>query len=181
MSETRYGGRFYKDSWLLTSIEQSDFILANMIVCLEVNFLLRQLPRVAMEQNLQDAEISYSHSDLITALQKSHAYLAEARTKSEESRVAYDVLAVVLRKFPEGQHAGDVSQRAVASNMDDPVAVGPDDGKSGSFFSFKSFSHTVHRLPIDVDRLQHQRICDWSRGLRRRKSGSAGIGMAQHH
>jgi hypothetical protein len=128
MDETRYGGRFYKDSWLLTSIEQSDFILANMIVCLEVNSLASQLPRVAVEQNLQDAGISYNHSDLITALQKSHAYLAEARNKSEESRVAYDVLAVVLRKFPEGQNAGDAPQHAMANNMN-ACTMGPGDGK----------------------------------------------------
>ena len=128
MNETRYGGRFHKDSWLLTSIEQSDFILANMIVCLEVNFLWRQLPRVATEQSLRDAGISYTQADLITELQKSHAYLAEAKTKSEESRVAYDVLAVVLRRFSGGQSTTDISQHAMASNMNVPT-VRPGDGK----------------------------------------------------
>ena len=128
MNETRYGGRFHKDSWLLTSIEQSDFILANIIVCLEVNFVSRQLPRVAIERSLRDAGISYSQADLITALQKSHAYLAEAKMKSEESRVAYDVLAVVLRRFPEEQSTTDISQHAMAGNMNAPT-VRPGDGK----------------------------------------------------
>lgn len=128
LRETQYGGLLHRDRWLVTSIEQTDFILANMIICLELNFLSHRLPRGERERGRQDAGISHSQQNLIAALHESQAHLTEARHNSEECRVAHDVLAVILRKFAGESRNKHVSQQAMPNSMNHP-SVGTVEGR----------------------------------------------------
>lgn len=91
------GGLLHRNTMFASSIEQADFLLASMLVCVELSSRT-QSPARPETANIYDL---YNQHDLIKALQQSHKYLKEAKDGSVESRQAFNVLSAVLRKFSQ--------------------------------------------------------------------------------
>jgi hypothetical protein len=98
--ELRPSGLLHRKRALITSLEQSDFVLASVIVSLELSFRGRgdKSPDPSSDNT---GFLNYSRQDLYSALQTSQAYLHDMSDVSNECRYASNVLSVVLHKYSE--------------------------------------------------------------------------------
>lgn len=92
--ETQPGGLLYGKGWITSSIEQSDFLLASVILCLELSFR-------AQDSGEDSVTSDYSHSDLLGALQTSYAHLEAAKGDSADCQQAFATLSFMLLKSTE--------------------------------------------------------------------------------
>lgn len=86
--EVQRGGMLFRDKWFLTSLEQHDFILASMIICVELN----------SRPQGETGQTKCSREQLINAVQSSRHILGEIKTGSLEALQAFRVLSVLLDK-----------------------------------------------------------------------------------
>ena len=128
--EVQVGGILYRDKWIVSSLEQNDFLLASMIICLEFSYRNRVKDPSA---NGSDA-IKYSRQELIQALQGSYGYLQGLTHNSKEAQYAFKFVSSILRQVPELTSAYGIEQFGPTSvSTDDSSAAimsRTDDGKS---------------------------------------------------
>jgi hypothetical protein len=104
--EVQPGGVLYQDRWFVTTLERNDFLLASMIVCVELSQRGRDVEVAPKGQTRpEDGYARYSRADLVAALQRSRFFWAEYRTGSAEAQQAYNLLSVMLDKVST---SGDV-------------------------------------------------------------------------
>ena len=96
--ESRPGAILYGKGWVLSSIEQSDFLLASAVVCLELSFRAREATHSAGPSSMESTPSSYSQTDLINVLQQSHQLLDSLKDTSTDCRQAFNTLSFMLRK-----------------------------------------------------------------------------------
>lgn len=118
--EVQPGGVLFNDRWFVTTLERNDFLLACMIVCVELSSRGRGADVLQQQQHPgpQDGFARYSNADLVAALHKSRFYWAESRAVSAEAQQAFNMLSIMLDKvattgdapFPgQQQYTGDGS------------------------------------------------------------------------
>lgn len=100
LKEFQPGGILYRCRWLISSLEQTDFALASMIVCLEISSCATSEPGSPRDEH---GFRKYSRPELIAALEASHRYLAELKENSKECAQAHKILSVMLQKLGQGQ------------------------------------------------------------------------------
>ena len=96
-TETQPGGVLYRDRWFISSLASHDFILAAMIVCLELHHhtegeLLEPKP---IQETFSDFQ---HHETLLRALEASHHIWMSVREHSWEANRACKALTIMLRK-----------------------------------------------------------------------------------
>ncbi|KAH6975718.1 fungal-specific transcription factor domain-containing protein [Ilyonectria destructans] len=107
--EVQAGGILFREKWFITSLEQHDFILASMIICLE----LSSNPQGQGPSALQMGEQSppkYSKEQLNDAVRNSHRFWGEFKSGSVDALQAFRVLSVLLDKVastPEPERRQD--------------------------------------------------------------------------
>lgn len=116
LRQMQSGGALYRNTIFASSIEQADFLLASIIVCLE----LSSRAQSSAHPGTADCQTEFSQQDLIEALQQSHKYLAESKDSSSESQQALNVLTVMLRKFSETSGAAQGAREAPSINLISP-------------------------------------------------------------
>ncbi|OJJ46897.1 hypothetical protein ASPZODRAFT_141678 [Penicilliopsis zonata CBS 506.65] len=82
--QSQLGGPLHFERLFSNSIQNHDFLLAAMIICLEVSFT----PPGSVQER----------ADLLAALEMSHRVFNDARQLSVDSQKAYDALTVMLRR-----------------------------------------------------------------------------------
>lgn len=97
LRQMQVGGSLYRNTMFASSLEQADFLLASIIICLE----LSSRPQYPARLESMDIYKQFSQQDLIQTLQESHNYLEGSKDSSKECRQAFNVLSVMLRKFSE--------------------------------------------------------------------------------
>lgn len=97
--ETRPGGQLDRDRWFMQSLTNSDFLLAAMVVCLDICNGTDAEPSLSNTQGIQ----KWSRSDLLQAIEVSYNIWTESRTMSTEANKACEVLAVLLRRLKKSQ------------------------------------------------------------------------------
>lgn len=104
-NESRPGEQLYRNRLFLNSIQNTDYLLAAMIICLELLYD-RQLPA---PQTVAGgvAVIVNEREDLLAALKTSHRILGESRHHSADSQKAYAGLTVILQRLEGGVHEMD--------------------------------------------------------------------------
>ncbi|KAH6667093.1 hypothetical protein F5X68DRAFT_160383 [Plectosphaerella plurivora] len=106
--EVQPGGVLHNDRWFVTTLERNDFLLASMIVCVELNSRGRDADVTPQDPSRpEDGYKRYSRADLVAALQRSRFFWAEYRTGSAEAQQAFNLLSVMLDKVSTG---GDAEQ-----------------------------------------------------------------------
>ena len=89
------GGRLYKDRWMVSSLTAHDFLLAAMIVCLDLSVLLR----TASAKRDEDL------GKKLDALRTSHRIWAFASSFSKDANTAVQVLALMIQKIEDLKYA----------------------------------------------------------------------------
>jgi len=90
------GGQLYEDRWMLSSLTAHDFLLAAMIVSLDLSESLR----VTSPEQLSIGPLSLAegHTTKMEALEQSQRIWSQSIDKSKDARTAAETLALMLRK-----------------------------------------------------------------------------------
>ncbi|KAH7150336.1 fungal-specific transcription factor domain-containing protein [Dactylonectria estremocensis] len=99
MKEVQDGGRLHLHRWFVNSLELHDFLLASMVVCLEIGFRTRV--QSSLRPDDEQTPPQFSLHELIAALQNSRTFLDELKPNSDDARKVSNVLSVMLHKFSE--------------------------------------------------------------------------------
>ena len=102
--QVQVGGRLFRDKWFISSLERHDFLLASMIVCLELN---SRSDEKVDQLNLTGSHmpLHYSRDEMIMALQNTRLSWDDSSKNSKEAMQASNILGVMLDKyFPKRQH-----------------------------------------------------------------------------
>ena len=155
--QMQLGGSYCKNATFVSSLEQADFLLASIIICVELSSRSRS-------HNPRGGEVvdKYRQEDLMEALKKAHECLAGSRDKSSECRQAFGVLSAMLRRFSESVGDGQANQ-GPAINVD--MAAFPGDvGEWAPSISSGRVLTTPKRLLLSHSR-SHQTMLRRSRIL----------------
>ena len=92
LDEKKYGPILRQSKGLISSLEQSDFILAATIICLELS-----------SGNPYSAPTSehpkFSRTDLLGALHTSHRHLAQMKDVSVDCQQAYEIVSHIIQRL----------------------------------------------------------------------------------
>ena len=129
-AEIQPGGVLYRDRWFVSSLTIHDFILAAMIVCLELHHHMEgESPK---PRPIEEAISDFQHRDtLLRALEGSHRIWMAAREHSWEANRACKAVTIMLRKagstdptlWPTNHQQPlpadlSIAQRSYATNVD---------------------------------------------------------------
>ncbi|OAA55861.1 Transcription factor [Niveomyces insectorum RCEF 264] len=137
---TQPGGQLHGDRWIGSTLATNDFILAGMILCLELTLRIRQ-PANKVANNLDVARC-------IAAVQVSHDIWVAASAFSTEARIAAHALESTVRRV-KAHAAGAPSSPASQSSH-----------ATGSQLDFSSHlgQLSVHQQPASEDGMEY---IDW--------------------
>lgn len=99
------GGRLYDDRWMVSSLTMHDFLLAAMVICLDLSVRLRR-PSNALAPGKDDDTLTGRE---YRALQTSQGIWAANSPNSPEARLAALALGLMIQKVAE-KDAGHVSR-----------------------------------------------------------------------
>lgn len=94
LDERKYGQVLRESKGLISSIEQTDFILAATIICLELS---SGAPRGSQSQT-QDLS-GHTRVSLLAAVHTSHQHLASMKGVSVECQQAYEIVSHIIQKL----------------------------------------------------------------------------------
>lgn len=95
--EAEQGGILHRDKWFLWSLEQNDFILAAMIVALELSFSLEDGQSYKPPAD-EFGRVTYDQQTLMQAVRGSHSVWTSSSTRSRAASQAAQLLSVILSK-----------------------------------------------------------------------------------
>ncbi|KAH8803624.1 hypothetical protein F5884DRAFT_682931 [Xylogone sp. PMI_703] len=113
--ETLPGGLLYRDRWFVSSLTSHDFLLAAMILCLNLSHVARRERRRRMSEGNQEA-LQQNREELLEILETSYCIWTSYQDRSAEARKAAEALGVMLGKT-RNIHA-DSSRAGQSSSTD---------------------------------------------------------------
>lgn len=154
--ESEVGGRLEKNNWFFRSLQNNDFVLAAMVICLEL-FKNNDLVNTAEQQQdtIYPSESINQRNKLIDSLQKSREVWKENLKHSLEARKAFAAVTVMLKKAELDDEARKRSSQSPATapnaNISMNVARGtersPDDILTGESASNRGFRGADQGMP----------------------------------
>ncbi|KAE8379406.1 fungal-specific transcription factor domain-containing protein [Aspergillus bertholletiae] len=96
--ETQPGGILYRDRQFPNSLQSADYLLAAMIICLELSYD----PPTNPIENSDVTVVIKGREDLLTSLEASHQIFEQSRRRSTDAQKAYVALTVMLRRVKKG-------------------------------------------------------------------------------
>ncbi|KAK3057769.1 hypothetical protein LTR09_000844 [Extremus antarcticus] len=130
--ELHSGDAFHRSKWLATSLEQLDFLMASIIICLGLSSQARRQSSQAHE-NGEHGVSPYNQLQLLEALRSAHDFLDELKNISKDCQKAYNVISTMLQKFSsDGGSQADAHSPPVypVPDMDVGMDVRPHPGQS---------------------------------------------------
>ncbi|KAL6792195.1 hypothetical protein GGI42DRAFT_335569 [Trichoderma sp. SZMC 28013] len=97
--EVQVGGLLHREKWFISSLEQHDFLLASMIVCLELTSQTQSSPERDDEMT---GLVKFDRQELIKALETSKLSWHRLKSDSFEAQKAFDMLSVMLDRVSMG-------------------------------------------------------------------------------
>ncbi|KAL1966397.1 hypothetical protein VTN77DRAFT_4539 [Rasamsonia byssochlamydoides] len=145
--ESQPGGRLDRDRWFFTSLQNHDFLLAAMIICLELS-----QNRPSQTQTRQPGYgftvVLEGRDDLLRALETSRDIWKVNLRHSVEARNAFNVLTIMLKKAQRGEFdAPETDSSSFIGKSYDDVAMGESASTSGMANGTKE-SETSYPLGI---------------------------------
>lgn len=120
--ETQPGCRLYGEIHVENSLRNSDYLLAAMIICLELSY-----NRQGGGKPTKDVAVAVEgREDLLSALEKSHEIFKKSRRQSADAQKACEALAVMLGRVKAGQHGppgGGPSNDQTVSLLDSKMTI----------------------------------------------------------
>lgn len=123
------GGLFHDHKWMLSSLSCHDFLLAAMIICLDLHESQKQ-PAVS---SLEDLEAQVEKYD---ALKHSYGIWMSRRAFSRDARRASSVLAIMLSKVPRPVVTNE-------ANLETPIAMQAPMNGNGQCEAAASYSEST--------------------------------------
>ncbi|KAL3477967.1 fungal-specific transcription factor domain-containing protein [Aspergillus californicus] len=99
--ETQPGGLLYRSRLFPNSIQYTDYLLAAMILCMELSYH-RTTGSLAATHNDDVAMVIRDRDDLIETLETSHQILESLRRQSADAQKAHTTLTIMLRRVKSG-------------------------------------------------------------------------------
>lgn len=100
-NESQPGGQLYRERLFLNSIQNTDYLLAAMIICLELSYTQHSSgPQTPAGGGV--AVVVNGREDLLATLETSHRILGESRRRSADSQKAYAGLTAMLQRLKGG-------------------------------------------------------------------------------
>lgn len=91
---SQLGGRLYNDRWMMSSFNAHDFLLAAMVVCLDLSVHLRN-----PNENRSDKFVKQ-----LEALETSHTIWASTSSNSKDASTAARALEIMIQKIKDSHH-----------------------------------------------------------------------------
>ncbi|KAE8414013.1 fungal-specific transcription factor domain-containing protein [Aspergillus pseudocaelatus] len=114
--ETQPGGILYRDRQFPNSLQYADYLLAAMIICLELSY---DPPREPI-MNSDVTVVIKGREDLLTSLEMSHQIFEQSRRRSMDAQKAYAALTIMLRRVKKGgMSTAEPIKGLAAGNSDD--------------------------------------------------------------
>lgn len=98
------GGLLQRDKWFLWSLEQNDFVLAAMVISLELSLIVKHGDDYKPPTD-ELGHVTYDRSTLLQALRDSHSVWIESSAQSKTAAQASHLLSDVLDKAGGFLHA----------------------------------------------------------------------------
>ena len=108
---TRPGSRFADQPWIFSSLTMHDFLLAAMILCLDLHETHNR-----PSSSFIDGQTLEMQQQIYDALRRAQSILSSQEQTSTDSRRASNVLAAMLRKIPRPVHPLSTSLQHNATN-----------------------------------------------------------------
>ncbi|RFU29567.1 hypothetical protein B7463_g6786, partial [Scytalidium lignicola] len=97
--ETQQGGQLYRDRWFIGSLQYHDFLLAAMIICLELSQTPERRSQTQSRQVNEGFTVTFEgREELYKALETSYQIWTVYQKGSADAHKAAKVLAVILQK-----------------------------------------------------------------------------------
>ncbi|KAF9893597.1 hypothetical protein FE257_010909 [Aspergillus nanangensis] len=100
-NETQPGGILYRDRIFPNSLQYADYLLASMIICLELSYGNGNEDRRDQPKN-GIAVVIEGREDLLATLQTSHRIFETSRRQSTDAQKAYAALTIMLQRAQRG-------------------------------------------------------------------------------
>ncbi|KAI9709531.1 MAG: hypothetical protein M1820_003291 [Bogoriella megaspora] len=173
------GGRLERYRWYMSSITSHNFLLASMIICLELTFYHDADPTAA---NAMREQLSWNQDEAIALLRKSYEIWGTVKDVSKDAQKASQILGILLKKVKAvpGSAAtkaspqnSEVSNGSLASNEDSDfssfggIDLSTQQGSvAGQPFQFQTPDQTLLAAPPDFgpigDMLDMPENIDWN-------------------
>ncbi|KAE8150537.1 putative fungal-specific transcription factor, partial [Aspergillus avenaceus] len=95
--ETQPGGILYRDRQFPNSLQTADYLLAAMIICLELSQDAPRQPAATAPDN-DITVVIRGREDLLASLETSHQIFEHSRRRSADAQKAYTALTIMLRR-----------------------------------------------------------------------------------
>ncbi|KAJ9312436.1 transcriptional regulator family: Fungal Specific TF [Paecilomyces variotii] len=113
--EVQPGGQLYETRWFVRSLQVHDFILAAMIICLEL--MRDDAPRTEIANSDQEINLTLKEKeDLLHVLEMSQDSFKLCIPWSKDARKAYEAVSVMLKRARRGQPSDQKADEAVSIN-----------------------------------------------------------------
>ncbi|KKP02836.1 hypothetical protein THAR02_05066 [Trichoderma harzianum] len=167
--EVQVGGLLHREKWFISSLEQHDFLLASMIVCLELTSQTESGPEGDEEMT---GLVKFDRQQLIKALETSKFSWHRLKSDSFEAQKAFDMLSVMLDRVSMGTQV-ERGQRLVergaehdnGNHMDDDLMLEPStlEGVERQLGTLKTSQITDTPFLNEMDSfLNGQDMIDWN-------------------
>ncbi|RAL11369.1 putative C6 transcription factor [Aspergillus homomorphus CBS 101889] len=99
--ETQPGGLLYRDRQFPTALQYADYLLAAMIICLELSHTRTTTPPVGGGTSDDIAVVVRGSEELLSALETSHRIFGEMRHRSADAQLGYAAMTIMLRRVKQ--------------------------------------------------------------------------------
>jgi hypothetical protein len=111
-TEFQAGGRLSKERWFLSSLSTHDFLLADMMLCLELSFILQQDP------SCESTDLFLPKDRLLDIIKMSRHIWGDSRTQSAEAARAFKILSRMLTISTGIQYESSPDSSSNSENVD---------------------------------------------------------------
>ncbi|KAF7156906.1 hypothetical protein CNMCM5623_000751 [Aspergillus felis] len=123
--ETQPGGQLYREKQFPNSIQNTDYLLAAMIICLELSPSHPTEPGTNSQSN-DVTVIIKGREDLLLALESTHQIFKDMRRRSADAQKAYAAMSIMLRCVKKStQHAVDSTSGSSGQEFNTTSDVSP--------------------------------------------------------
>ncbi|KAL4868264.1 hypothetical protein BDV12DRAFT_186088 [Aspergillus spectabilis] len=128
LREIQPGGLMYQNRLFPNSIQYTDYLLAAMILCMELSYSHTTGPLAGRDDDM--AVGVKDRDDLISILDASHQILESLSKQSVDAQKAHAALTIMLRRVKSGQHTipppkANVPSPTINSQLSDPINTQP--------------------------------------------------------
>lgn len=107
--ESQPGGQLYRERRFPNSIQNTDYLLAAMIICLELSRGRPTEPQTNSQSNDMRVIIK-GREDLLAVLETTHRIFKDMRRRSADAQKAYAAMSIMLRRVKKSmEHAVDAT------------------------------------------------------------------------